>query len=75
MLALSSSLARLLQLWYFLPFVAAFVAAIQANQLLLSVGTVILFIAVVVQCFLLRRHIFSDVLFVVILAGVILILK
>ena len=71
MLALSSSLARLLQLWYFLPFVAA----IQANQFLLSVGTVILFIAIVVQCFLLWRHIFSDVLLVVILAGVILILK
>ena len=68
MLALSSSLARLLQLWYFLPFVAAFVAAIQANQLLLSVGTVILLIAVVVQRFRLRRHIFADVFLVIVLA-------
>ena len=46
MLALSSSLARLLQLWYFLPFVGG--SAIQTDELLLGTVGLILFIAVVV---------------------------
>ena len=42
------SLARLLQLWYFLPF-GSVVSAIEADQLLIGwIGLVILLVAVVV---------------------------
>lgn len=66
-----SSFARLLQLWYFL----SFVSTVEADQLLLSaVGSLILLVAIVVQRVLLRRHIFSDILLIVV-TRVFLVLK
>ena len=61
------SLARLLQLWYFLPFVGSLISVVEADQLLISwVGLFVLLVTVVVERVLLRGHIFANVLLIVV---------
>jgi hypothetical protein len=66
------SLARFLQLWHFL----LFASTVEADQLLLGavIVVVILLITVVVERVLLRRHVFADVLLVIV-SRVILVLQ
>jgi len=66
------SLAWLLQLWYFLPFVGS---AVKADELLIgSIGRIILFIAIVVERVLLLVRFFADI-FLIFIIGVWVILS
>jgi len=65
------SLARLLQLWYFLPLLG--ITTVQADEVLSGrVAGLIFLIAVVVEGLLLLRWIFADIFLVIVAAGVIL---